>query len=115
MEVKPPALAHQPRNRITRAKDAQIIARAVAHDVLRPAAIQRMRAGPKTVNRRATVLKEHLVALKGQILNAAALPVPDTHAQRSRLDVNGVLSPSYLARLSRLVSALAVKRRRIPA
>src|SRR5215469_4879543 len=111
MEVEPPALAQQPWNRVARAKDAQVVASAIAHNVFRAAAVQRMCSGPKPVNRRASILKEHLVVfrMKSQFLNGAALRMPDADAQWLRLDMNRVFSPRDVSRSRLLICALAVQ------
>src|ERR1700759_1364934 len=115
MEVKTPTFAHQPRNWIARAEDTQVIPGSIAHDLLRPTAIQRMCTRPKAVDRCASVLERHLVhfRMEAQFLNRAVLRMPYAYAQGPGFYVHHVLSPGHVGGLHPLVGTLGVQRRRV--
>src|SRR5580698_4206072 len=52
VEINPPPLAHQPRNRIASSQDAQVVTRSISHPLRCAAPIQWMGAWPKPINGR---------------------------------------------------------------
>jgi hypothetical protein len=115
VEVEAPAFAHKPGKRVARAVDAEIVARAVAHAVLRAAAIQGVRARAQAVHGRISALEENLVGLgmEGQFLNRSPPWMLNAHTQRRGLEAHAQIPPRNLRRIARLIGALRVQSRRV--
>src|SRR6266702_4444817 len=100
MKVESPTLAHQPRDRVARTEDPQVVTRSVAHDVLRAAAIKRVGAWPHAIHGGVVVVEADLmqVRAKVQFLDDAALRMFNRNAQRPGRDPHRIFAPRDILR-----------------